>query len=108
MSDKHNSKYAVEMHNVSKIYTLKTKDKTKKKERFYALKDVSFQVEKGDVVGILGTNGSGKSMLLRTIAGLIKPSKGKVWVDGKPLGDHRQRRTDADLDQYRPESAADR
>ena len=48
MSDKHNSKYAVEMHNVSKIYTLKTKDKTKKKERFYALKDVSFQVEKGD------------------------------------------------------------
>ena len=40
------SEYAVEMHNVSKIYTLKTKDKTKKKEQFYALKDISFKVKK--------------------------------------------------------------
>ena len=83
MSDKHNSKYAVEMHNVSKIYTLKTKDKTKKKERFYALKDVSFQVEKGDVVGILGTNGSGKSTLSLILSGISEHDGGEIIVNGE-------------------------
>lgn len=83
MSDKNNSKYAVEMHHVSKIYTLKTKDKNKKKERFYALKDISFQVEKGDVVGILGTNGSGKSTLSLILSGISEHDGGEIIVNGE-------------------------
>ena len=83
MSDKNNSKYAVEMQHVTKIYTLKTKDKNKKKERFYALKDISFQVEKGDVVGILGTNGSGKSTLSLILSGISEHDGGEIIVNGE-------------------------
>lgn len=77
------SKYAVEMQDISKIYTLKTKNKGKKKEQFYALKDVSFQIKKGDVVGILGTNGSGKSTLSLILAGISDHDGGKMIVNGE-------------------------
>ena len=49
---------------------------------FWALRDISFTIEKGDRVGVLGFNGAGKSTLLKTIAGVYKPSKGKVTVNG--------------------------
>lgn len=49
---------------------------------FWALKDVSFQVEKGEVFGIIGRNGSGKSTLLKVISGIYKPCEGKVSVKG--------------------------
>ena len=51
-------------------------------EAFWALKDVSFQVYKGDSVGLIGLNGSGKSTMLKTIAGVLKPTKGTVTVSG--------------------------
>jgi len=53
-----------------------------KYDTFYALKDVSFSIEKGDVLGVIGYNGAGKSTLLKIIAGVIRTYKGSVQVNG--------------------------
>jgi branched-chain amino acid transport system ATP-binding protein len=50
-----------------------------------AVEDVSLQVRPGTVTAILGANGAGKTTLLRTISGLVRPSSGTVWVDGKEI-----------------------
>ena len=55
----------------------------KKSNDFWALKDINLTVNSGDVVGIIGTNGAGKSTLLKLIAGVYKPTKGSICVDGK-------------------------
>lgn len=60
---------------------LKLKNKIKYTD-FLALDDVSFNVEKGDVVGLVGLNGSGKSTLLKVISGILKPTSGSVTVNG--------------------------
>ena len=51
-------------------------------DEFMALKNVSFNVKKGDSVGLVGFNGSGKSTMLKVIAGVLKPSSGSVLVNG--------------------------
>ena len=51
-------------------------------DKFWALQNVSFNVYKGDALGLIGLNGSGKSTMLKTIAGVLKPTKGNVQVNG--------------------------
>ena len=58
------------------------KHKKKKKEYFCALDNISFSVKKGEVVGLIGSNGAGKSTLLKVVSGVMKPTKGKVKVQG--------------------------
>ncbi len=71
----------IEVKNVSKTFT-KQIDK-KKKETFYADKDISFKAEEGQILGILGPNGAGKTTLLRMLAGLLTPDEGTVKINGK-------------------------
>ncbi|MBE6157918.1 MAG: ABC transporter ATP-binding protein [Firmicutes bacterium] len=54
----------------------------KKKEEFWALKDISFNIKKGEVIGLIGSNGAGKSTMLKVVSGVMKPTKGKVTVNG--------------------------
>ncbi len=85
--------YAINVRDVTKIYKLYDKPIDRLKESlnplhrnyhrdFYALRNISFQVKKGETVGIIGTNGSGKSTILKIITGVLTPTEGTAEVDG--------------------------
>lgn len=85
--------YAIAVKNVTKIYRLYDKPIDRLKEslnpmrkeyhkKFYALNQISFEVKKGETVGIIGTNGSGKSTILKIITGVLSPTTGEVEVVG--------------------------
>lgn len=85
---------AIKVENVSKVYKLYNKPSERlldalgltKKNRFKdhrALDHVSFEVKKGETVGIIGTNGSGKSTILKIITGVLSPTSGDVQVNGR-------------------------
>lgn len=65
-----------------KEYMTKLINRELRYEEFWALKNVSFNVSKGEVVGIIGKNGAGKSTLLKIISGILKPTKGSVTCSG--------------------------
>lgn len=64
---------------------VRTVRKQHKYETFRALDDVSFQVKRGEVVGVIGTNGSGKSTMLKIISGALSPTAGRVLVDRRKV-----------------------
>ena len=85
---------AISVNDVSKMYKLydnpmdRLKEslglsRKKKYKEHYALNHVSFQVKKGETVGIIGTNGSGKSTILKIITGVLSPTAGEVSVNGR-------------------------
>lgn len=84
---------AVRAENISKVYKLYDRSIDRLKESmhpfrktyhhdFYALRDVSFEIRKGETLGIVGKNGSGKSTLLKIIAGVLTPNHGRLEVCG--------------------------
>lgn len=85
---------AIKVDHVTKIYKLYDKPMDRLKESLglskkvqcrehYALNDVSFDVKRGETVGIIGTNGSGKSTILKIITGVLNPTAGEVAVNGR-------------------------
>lgn len=70
--------------NISKIFKEKSSlFSNNKSDTVHALQDISFEVKKGEILGIIGLNGSGKTTLLRLISGVYKPTKGEIKVFGK-------------------------
>lgn len=100
---------AIEVKNLSKVYNINHEQKasagnitlvdtlssvirkpielitgqTLEKEKFWALKSVNFNIEKGDVVGVIGRNGSGKSTLLKILSRIVEPTEGEIIMRGK-------------------------
>jgi len=54
-----------------------------KKEMFWALRNINLEVKRGEFLGLIGPNGSGKSTLLKLMAGILSPSKGKIFIEGR-------------------------
>lgn len=89
-----NDETVIQVQNLTKIYKLYDKPidrlkeslgltRKKKYVEHYALKNVSFDVKRGETVGIIGTNGSGKSTILKIITGVLNPTSGQVRVNGR-------------------------
>ncbi len=89
-----NTEYAIEVNGLGKCYQIYDKPSDRLKQmlvrgrkqyykEFWALKDVSFKIKKGETVGIIGRNGSGKSTLLQMICGTLNPTGGEVKVNGR-------------------------
>ena len=70
----------IEIKNISKEF--EKIDNNKKKIKFLADDDISFEVKDGEILGLLGPNGAGKTTLLRILAGIMKPTSGEVVIDG--------------------------
>jgi teichoic acid transport system ATP-binding protein len=86
--------YAIEVKHIKKTYMLYERNrdrvadalnigKKKRGKEHHALRDVSFQVRPGEAVGIIGTNGSGKSTILKIVTGVLNPTDGEVTVNGR-------------------------
>ena len=90
------SDIAIQVENLGKMYRIYDRPSDRLKQmlwgnlikrsygrNFWALKDISFKVAKGETIGIIGKNGTGKSTLLQLIAGTLSPSAGQIYTNGK-------------------------
>lgn len=88
------SEYAIQVKDVSKMYKLYDRNrdrlldafglsKTPRYHEHYALHNLNFSVKKGETVGIIGTNGAGKSTILKIITGVLNPTDGQVEINGR-------------------------
>jgi lipopolysaccharide transport system ATP-binding protein len=88
------SESVISVKNVGKSYHIYSQPRDRLKQflfrgkrqyfrEFWALKNVSFEIAKGDVIGILGVNGAGKSTLLQLVCGTLTPTHGEVLVKGR-------------------------
>ena len=88
------NKKAIQVQHLTKMYKLYDKpsdrlkeslglSRKKKYREHYALRDVNFDINEGECVGIIGTNGSGKSTILKIITGVLSPTEGEVKVNGR-------------------------
>ena len=90
------SEYPIEVQNLTKVFKVLHRERSlksavlkwahfrfPKRDEFTALRDISFQIPKGQTVGVIGRNGSGKSTLLTLLAGIYRPTSGTVQVRGR-------------------------
>ena len=88
------SDFAIKVENLSKCYhiydqprdrllQMLTRGRKQYYREFWALKDVSFEIKKGETFGIVGRNGSGKSTLLQMICGTLNPTSGTIQTNGR-------------------------
>ena len=87
------SEYAIRVKDVSKLYKLYDRNIDRlrdslgfgsgKYKEHYALRNLSFDIGKGECIGIIGTNGAGKSTILKIITGVLTPTSGEVEIDGR-------------------------
>lgn len=86
---------AISVQNISKVYEIGKKqdgslrgtlsgifNASRRGEEFYALQDVSFDIQRGEVIGIIGKNGAGKSTILKLLSQITKPTKGRIEITG--------------------------
>jgi ABC-type polysaccharide/polyol phosphate transport system ATPase subunit len=76
------SENSIVVENISKKFNVPTILGRSGREEFWALKEISFSVKKGEMIGIIGLNGSGKTTLLRVISGIFQPTSGEITING--------------------------
>ena len=74
---------AISVEGLSKKYRVSSKTNASQQEEFWALKDLNFQINQGEVIGVIGKNGAGKSTLLKLLSRITYPTEGRIIIEGR-------------------------